>query len=176
MKKRIIFVIIAIIFGIIIGVISFKIVNKLSSNNFTKTIETLIDNHNSINKIFGKLDKNDSYYSNNTTKCYLYNGTDVNKYVKLISDTYYYVFDKDPISVFQKDAEKLYVCIPEYCNSLNLDMKNVTIESNDSERKIMEIENKEYVLIKVDDVWKFGEPILDCDIQKMMEKNTKQEN
>ena len=173
MKKKIVLVVLSIIFGIIIGILSFKIVNKVSNDSFDNRLEILIDNHNRINKIFDKIDKKDSFYFENTAKCYLYNGDDTYKYLELISSTYYYVFDNNPISIFQKDKEKLYICIPDYCKSLNLDMKNVTIESNDSERKIMKIENSEYVLIKDDGIWKFASPILDCDIQKMMEKNTK---
>lgn len=171
MKKKFFILLITIIFGIALGYLMFVFSEKNNNKTFEKRINELIENHNEINKIFSKTDEQKSYYNDFGTKCSAYKGKDLNEYIEKIKETYYYTLDD--LDVFELKNNKLYICVPEYCKTLDIDKSKIKISDEDNNNKILHYKSESIILKKDKNVWKFGAPILDCDIQKMMEKNTK---
>lgn len=173
-KKEIILIILLIIvvcFVIFLTIIKVKNKNTIENNSFESKLETTIKEINEINKIFETInleDANKYKQEESDMYCYKYNGNDTQDYIKRINNLYenpFYEFgnfDIISIGVDENNEENnLYLCISENCKVSQIENYKILIDEED--RKVINIENSEYVMKKIDNNWKFTFPILICE-------------
>lgn len=139
-------------------------ININSDKDFEKKLKTIIEEINDINKIVNNIDFNDttSYTLENGLTCYATKNNS-EKYIERLKKVYifpFYEYSNYNLVLSDKE-EKLYVCIPEKCTINKI--KDYYIVAEEKNIKVVRIDDKEYILNKIDNTWKFVFPILICD-------------
>lgn len=177
MKKRIILItLLIILLCSVLFIISLKL---FYGNDFNNDIELGVDSDdneiqkviaevNNINKLFENIDINDpTKYVIDEKTCYSYKGNDIEENINRLNQLYISPFFENSyfnFSTSNKDEslyQNLYLCIPFDCNVLSIDEYDIL--SEESDRKIIRIDNSEYIIKKDNNKWKFIFPIVICE-------------
>lgn len=126
----------------------------------------VIDSINYLNQVFSsdKYDLSTEYTNSENLKCSKYVGENSDIYINIARTIYENPFsDKGYLDVkVNGEQEELYVC-NSACNSSSINLADVKIvKENSDNMKTISINEKSYILKRINDMWKFSEPIVLC--------------
>jgi len=180
-KEIILIILLAFILVLAIGLIIFKIIEVKDHNIDTKPntnisdndkdLDELVNKINNINKLFDKidLDSGSNFDRGENVICYPYNGNDSSSYLEEINKLYLYRFTEDlnyGFDVFTSTKEDgttnnyLYVCKPNDCKLETITTYKKGIITDESKELILN--GKSYFMIKMQNEFKFIEPVIMC--------------
>lgn len=150
-------------------------------SDFEQELKKLINEVNELNKIFEKIDINDStkYVASNGFICYKSDEKNIDKIKKLYVNPFVYNGNFNIVYSGDDKEEKLYICLKENCKVKKIKKYNIVNEkeigdivenysdigliSNDNNTKLINIYGENYVITKVDNKWKFNIPVVICE-------------